>query len=320
MNAVVTVGLDGTPESLSAALWAAQEASARGATLRLLHAWVMLAPEGDAQQSENDPNYWPKRIVSDARDAIGQRFPDLRVYEDLVAREPMDALLEAATESQTLVLGSRALSSLTGYFLGDIGMHVLARAEVPTVLVRAGEDTAPITEDGDVVLGLSLRRPCDELIEYAFDAAIRRDSTLRVVHGRNLPPSAYNRGGLDPYLSHELTREAQQDPHQDAQSMARPVPRRAGRGECADGEPGARRRARHRRYGTARRRPSGEASTVSPSYRSCAVGGRAPRSLPGCRRPPHLTSRKTWQGSPRSPGTRRRAPTRKTPGRRSPLR
>ncbi|MCX4722786.1 universal stress protein [Streptomyces sp. NBC_01020] len=211
MNAVVTVGLDGTPESLSAALWAAQEASARGATLRLLHAWVMLAPEGDAQQSENDPNYWPKRIVSDARDAIGQRFPDLRVYEDLVAREPMDALLEAATESQTLVLGSRALSSLTGYFLGDIGMHVLARAEVPTVLVRAGEDTAPITEDGDVVLGLSLRRPCDELIEYAFDAAIRRDSTLRVVHGRNLPPSAYNRGGLDPYLSHELTREAQQD-------------------------------------------------------------------------------------------------------------
>ncbi|WP_328333191.1 MULTISPECIES: universal stress protein [unclassified Streptomyces] len=212
MNAVVTVGLDGTPESLSAALWAAQEASARGATLRLLHAWVLLAPEAPAaEQPEGDPNYWPKRIVSDARDAIGQRFPGLRVYEDLVAKEPMGALLEAAAESQTLVLGSRALSSLTGYFLGDIGMHVLARAEVPTVLVRAREDEAPITEDGDVVLGLSLRRPCDELIEYAFDAAIRRDSTLRAVHGRNLPPSAYTRGGLDPYLSHELTREAQQD-------------------------------------------------------------------------------------------------------------
>ncbi|WP_327294355.1 MULTISPECIES: universal stress protein [unclassified Streptomyces] len=211
MNAVVTVGLDGTPESLSAALWAAQEASARGATLRLLHAWVLLSPEGDAQQPEGDRNYWPKRIVSDARDAIGERFPDLRVHEDLVAGEPVGALLEAASASQTLVLGSRALSSLAGYFLGDIGMHVLARAEVPAVLVRAREDAAPLTEDGEVVLALSLRRPCDELIEYAFDAAIRRDATLRAVHGRNLPPSAYNRGTVDPYLSHELTLEAQRD-------------------------------------------------------------------------------------------------------------
>ncbi|MBO0916174.1 universal stress protein [Streptomyces laculatispora] len=211
MNPVVTVGLDGTPESLSAALWAAQEASARGATLRFLHAWVLLSPETGSQQPEGDRNYWPKRIVSDACDTIMERFPDLPVYEDLVATEPVDALLEAATESQTLVLGSRALSSLTGYFLGDIGMQVLARAAVPTVLVRARKDAAPITEEGDVVLGLGLRHPCDKLIEYAFGAAIRRGATLRAVHGRSLPPSAYNRGGPAPYLSRELTREAQQD-------------------------------------------------------------------------------------------------------------
>ncbi|WP_406069027.1 universal stress protein [Streptomyces sp. NBC_01020] len=211
MKPVVTVGLDGTPESLSAAFWAAQEASARGATLRLLHAWVLLSTETAERQPEGDPNYWAKRIVSDACDAIEERFPDLPVYEDLIAAAPVDALLEAAAESQTLVLGSRALSSLSGYFLGDIGMHVLARAGVPTVLVRAREDAAPITEDGDVVLGLSLRHPCDKLIEYAFEAAVRRGSTLRAVHGRSLPPSAYNRGGLDPYLTHELTREAQRD-------------------------------------------------------------------------------------------------------------
>ncbi|MFE2374531.1 universal stress protein [Streptomyces sp. NPDC059398] len=211
MKPVVTVGLDGTPESLSAALWAAQEAAARGATLRLLHAWVLLAAETAGQRPEEDRNYWAKRIVSDAADTIEERFPDLPVYEDLVAKAPVDALLEAAGESRTLVLGSRALTSLSGYFLGDIGMHVLARATVPTVLVRAREDEAPIAEDGDVVLGLSLRRPCDELVEYAFAAAARRDATLRVVHGRSLPPSAYNRAGPDPFLTHELTREAERD-------------------------------------------------------------------------------------------------------------
>lgn len=45
MKDVITAGVDGTPESLSATLWAAQEAQLRRARLRLLHAWVMLAAE-----------------------------------------------------------------------------------------------------------------------------------------------------------------------------------------------------------------------------------------------------------------------------------
>ncbi|MFJ2555049.1 MULTISPECIES: universal stress protein [unclassified Streptomyces] len=211
VNPVVTVGLDGTPESLSAALWAAQEASARGATLRLLHAWVMLAPERGDQPQENDRNYWPKRIVAEAARTIEERFPGLPVYQDLVAEEPVEALLAVAMESQSLVLGSRDVTGLAGYFLGDIGMHVLARTEAVTVLVRAREDPASIKENGDVVLGLSLHGTCDALLAYGFGTAARRGAVLRVVHGRNLPPPAYNRGGIDPYLSHEMTTRAQQD-------------------------------------------------------------------------------------------------------------
>lgn len=45
MKDLITVGLDGTLQSLSAALWAAREAELRKARLRLLHAWIQLGPE-----------------------------------------------------------------------------------------------------------------------------------------------------------------------------------------------------------------------------------------------------------------------------------
>jgi CBS-domain-containing membrane protein len=66
MEQVLTVGLDGSPESLTAAHWAADEAQRRRLTLRLLHAWPLLAPEPTAVPSEVDHNYCPIGVVSEA--------------------------------------------------------------------------------------------------------------------------------------------------------------------------------------------------------------------------------------------------------------
>ncbi|KQX51410.1 MULTISPECIES: universal stress protein [unclassified Streptomyces] len=54
MEPVVTVGLDGSPESMAAARWAADEAERRKVTLRLMHTWPMLAPEPVRAASEID--------------------------------------------------------------------------------------------------------------------------------------------------------------------------------------------------------------------------------------------------------------------------
>ncbi|WP_069630364.1 universal stress protein, partial [Streptomyces niveus] len=129
------------------------------------------------------------------------------------AEDPVDALLSAAAESELLVLGSRDMAPMASYFLGDIGLHVMARAQAPTVFVRAREDPAPADDEGDLTVALSLRGPCDELLEFAFTGAARSGVTLRAVHARNLPAAAYTRGGTvaDPYLRGEVIGHAQRE-------------------------------------------------------------------------------------------------------------
>ncbi|MGI5526180.1 universal stress protein [Streptomyces syringium] len=214
MDPVITVGLDGSPESRSAALWAAQEARLRGCTLRMLHAWVLLSAAGEKVTAESDRDYWSKKIVDDAQREVHQLYPELPVTEELVAEDPGPALLAAAAESDLLVLGSRGMGPVAAFFLGDIGLHVVAHTDTPVVLVRAQEDTAgtaaqatpPAT--GDVVVGLNLQGPCDRLLEFAFTSAARRGATLHAVHAGKLPVQAYAPWGMDPDVVEDLTRDA----------------------------------------------------------------------------------------------------------------
>jgi nucleotide-binding universal stress UspA family protein len=127
MEPVVTVGLDGSPESLAAARWAADEAERRKLTLRLLHAWPLLVPEPTRIPAEMDQNYWARRIVHNTRAELQAHHPGLPVVGSLVADDAEHALLRAASESEMIVLGSRGLMPVESYFLGDISMPVVAR-------------------------------------------------------------------------------------------------------------------------------------------------------------------------------------------------
>ncbi|MCX4850103.1 universal stress protein [Streptomyces sp. NBC_00893] len=214
MEPVVTVGLDGSPESLAAARWAAEEAERRGLTLRLLHAWPLLAREPAGVPAEKDQNYWARRIVRTTRAEIQAHHPGLSVVDNLVADDAEHALLRAASESEMTVLGSRGLLPVESYFLGDISLPVVARAERPVVLVRAGaeDDDRPSTRTGTsgVVVALKLHGPCDDLLRFAFETAAARGMPLRAVHGRSLPVDAYVPWGVDHEVAEEISQETQE--------------------------------------------------------------------------------------------------------------
>ncbi|MDQ1014358.1 universal stress protein [Streptomyces afghaniensis] len=212
MKPVLTVGLDGSPESLAAAHWGAAVADRQGLVLRLLHAWVPLAPGPRRGSAESDQHHWAQRILHDAHVELHKRYPILSIVEDLVANDASSALLTAAAKSRMIVLGSRGLAAASSYFLGNTSMDVVSRAERPVVLVRASpaeRALSPIREGNCVVVGLSLRDPCDELFEFAFTAADARGVPLRAVHGRGVPVQAQMPWGVDPEVAAEITGKAQ---------------------------------------------------------------------------------------------------------------
>ncbi|MFI6010053.1 universal stress protein [Streptomyces sp. NPDC051243] len=211
MQPVVTVGLDGSPESLAAARWAADEAEKRKLTLRLLHAWPLLAPEPTRVPSEVDQNYWAKRLVHTARAELQARHPGLSIVGNLVADDAQNALLQAASESEMIVLGSRGLEPFESYFLGDVSMPVVARAERPVVLVRAEthEEAPSPAPARRVVVALKLHGSSDDLLDFSFHTAAARGVPLLAVHGRSVPLHARVPWGVDHDVTEEMTRDAQ---------------------------------------------------------------------------------------------------------------
>ncbi|MFI8071675.1 universal stress protein [Streptomyces sp. NPDC086033] len=202
MTRTVTVGLDGSAESRAAAEWAAREAQLLGLPLRLVHVWEPVpAPMAQAPLlGAETQQHWTERIPREAAEGVRLRHPGLDVVTEQLSGRPAEALADAAKDAELLVLGSRGLSGVGGFMVGSVGLSAVSHAERPVVLVRAGEQAADEHEMDPVgipsaaapfrpvVLGLDIESPDEELIEFAFAAAARRSTSLRVVHGWNPPP------------------------------------------------------------------------------------------------------------------------------------
>ncbi|MGX4688393.1 universal stress protein [Streptomyces sp. JNUCC 63] len=201
MARVITVGIDGSAESRAAAEWAAREAKLRDLPVRLVHVWQPV-PEPMAQAplpGAETHRHRTERIPRETAAGLRLRHPGVEVSAEQRTGTPSDVLVEAARDAELLVLGSRALSGLGGFLVGSVGQSVVARTEVPVVLVRAGEQAADehvmdptgvpsaATAFRPVVLGLDTGSTDDTVTAFAFQEAQRRESALYAVQGWGLP-------------------------------------------------------------------------------------------------------------------------------------
>ncbi|MFR9798441.1 universal stress protein [Streptomyces sp. MS06] len=216
MTGPITVGIDGTDESLAALAWAAREAVRRGTALRVVHAWEF-EPHTAADVADRvSQERWVRDAVGEAVREVSTRHPELEVSADVLEGPAVEVLLRAEADAGMLVLGSRGHGPLVGFLLGSVGRQVIAEATGPVVLVRAGDDAGAEAGGREIVVGQQ-GEPEDsaDTLRFAFEAAAARGATLRVVRAWTLPPVfAYSpasmqllddAGGLEPYESKALS-------------------------------------------------------------------------------------------------------------------
>ncbi|MFD8827307.1 universal stress protein [Streptomyces sp. NPDC059605] len=207
MTAQVTVGLDGSDESLAAARWGAGEAVLREVPLRLVHVeeWPN-TPEVPLPYART-PADRAEELLREESDRARKGHPDLEVLTVRTRGRAADELTAAADEADLMVLGSRGLGGVLGFVVGSVSLSVVGAARKPVVLVRAeetGRHVEPTAPRDGILVGVDIHHPCESLLAFSFAEAARRRVPLRFLHSWTLPASYGHASVVAPGIGEEL--------------------------------------------------------------------------------------------------------------------
>jgi nucleotide-binding universal stress UspA family protein len=137
----ILVGVDGSPPSVEAFEWAAEEARRRGASLGVVHGWQApswLASAGPIAPVPVPLDYGAAREAADEVVArlVAQAPPGVSVEPTVEPGIPAAVLVEQSGRADLLVVGSRGLGGFAGLLLGSVSQQCAHHAACPVVVVH----------------------------------------------------------------------------------------------------------------------------------------------------------------------------------------
>ncbi|WP_433221504.1 universal stress protein [Dactylosporangium sp. CS-047395] len=194
----IVVGFDGSADSWAAARFAVAEAASGHGVIRVVHslldrvAYAALLPPDLTADAPAEAH----RLLDAARAELVRAAPGVDVQTVLAQRAPGAALVRASRSADVVVLGRHghgrppAGGGFRRINVGAVATHVLKYASGPVVVTGSetatGAGTGPAVDlqagddVGPVVLGLDTSAPSAAAIAYAFKAALRRGTSLRI--------------------------------------------------------------------------------------------------------------------------------------------
>jgi nucleotide-binding universal stress UspA family protein len=183
-GANLTVGYDASLCARRALAWAATTAAGHDATIHVIgcygpppaaEPWFGTVPL-DASMIAEDV----ERELHAAVEPLRAAYPDVSFRREARIGSPARELVEQATGSDLLVVGTTGNGSFDTWRLGSVAHAVARRAPCPVALVPDVEPAAAPT--GRVVVGVDGSPAATAAVSWACDEADDRDAELVVVH------------------------------------------------------------------------------------------------------------------------------------------
>lgn len=184
---VIVAGVDGSPSSTAAAMWAADEAQRRNAGLRLVQAYsvsVGFAGPGVMIPTNifDDVRQWAKTVLTSVADAVRAAHPDLDIDAQLRHDVPFVALREAGSHALMTVVGTHGTSAVMDSLVGSIPVRLASHGPGPVVVIRADPAVASAQNRGAVLVGLDGSADSERALSFAFEEASLRETSLVALH------------------------------------------------------------------------------------------------------------------------------------------
>ncbi|MFD7006187.1 universal stress protein [Rhodococcus jostii] len=184
----IVVGTDGSPSSLQAVAWAAEEAALRSSPLSIVTTTFVAGaygvPIGMPESFFDDEERNGKNRLAVAAEIAVRTVPgqSLDLHTTLCTGTPAGELLERAQSAAMVVVGSNRQGIIEGGFLGSVSAAVATHAPCPVAIIHDLPDSEVTRLEGPVVVGVDGSAHSEPAISMAFAEAGLRQCELVAVH------------------------------------------------------------------------------------------------------------------------------------------
>jgi nucleotide-binding universal stress UspA family protein len=182
----IVVGVDGSPSSEYAVMWAAEEAALSHRRLVLVHARQRIGADELAwlstggiptQRVDNQLQAAADRVVERARSLAADRSPGVAIETVVADMDARSLLLDVGGTADLTVVGTRGRGRVASLLLGSVSAALVRHSQRPVAVIRDREERGH-----GVLVGADGSAESVELVELAYREASLRGMPLTVVH------------------------------------------------------------------------------------------------------------------------------------------
>jgi nucleotide-binding universal stress UspA family protein len=185
----VLVGVDGSPASNAAVVWAARDAELRDIPLTVVHVVNLEMATWPPMPYSDTWAVWQedegrKVIAESVKIAEEAQLTERRltVNSELLYSTPVSTMVELSKTAELLVVGSAGRGAIPRLLLGSVSSSMVRHASCPVAVIHDEDPLMPRPLRAPVLLGIDGSPASEVATAIAFDEASRRGVELIALH------------------------------------------------------------------------------------------------------------------------------------------